>query len=746
MSDTFNFSRRNMLKGGGALLIGFSLGGTALVKGAAAAIERGATAGPPEATQIDSWIAINGDNTATLFFGKSELGQGITTGLMQIAGEELDLDMRQMSVALLDTNVSPQQAPTVASLGIWRGGPQVRTAAAEARQALLELAAAKLKVPADQLTVAKGVVSVKGDPKRSVKYGELLGNKPFNVKFTGKAPLKPVSEYKLVGTRATRVDLPEKVSGKHRYIQYVRIPNMLHGRVVRPRGQGAYGMDPKVVSIDESSIKGIPGARVVRKGNFVGVVAPKEWDAVKAAETLKVQWDVPASLPGNEGLHAKMRDGKTVDTVIEQAGDTDAAFASAAHVVKASYTAPYQAHAPFGPNCALADVVGEKALILTSSQDVYRTREFVATVLGFKPQQVRVQYQEGSGTFGHSAYHDAAQAAAIMSQLVGKPVRVQFMRWDEMGYDNFGPAQIGDCRVAADADGKLVAYEFHGWQHAWINQETSETLALGTTATERTNSPSVGVNKVTLTSMYDVANKKLVNHHVSGIAGYLKGSYLRSPLDIGFSFAAEQTIDQVAVAAGIDPLEFRRKNIRNPRWLGVLNAAAEAAKWTPRRPGERPAGDVVTGRGIAVGTHHDSYAAAVAEIEVNRKTGQVVAKRLYGAIDAGLVVNPAIVEAQIVGMMTQATSRVLKEEVTFNKTNVTSLDWGSYPVLRFGEHPAITPIVVQRLDQPSSGAGEELMGPTAAALANAFFDATGVRLEQYPFTPERVKAALTRRA
>jgi nicotinate dehydrogenase subunit B len=323
---------------------------------------------------------------------------------------------------------------------------------------------------------------------------------------------------------------------------------------------------------------------------------------------------------------------------------------------------------------------------------------------------------------------------------------VQFMRWDELGWDDFGPAHLADVRAGIDAAGKLVAYEYHGWQHGWLINETTHELALQTPPKERTTGAgSIPVNRMSTGSMYAVANRRVVSHAVP-MVGYLKGAPLRSPLDLSFAFASEQTIDELAALAKLDPLEFRRKNIGDARWLGVLNAAAEAARWAPRLAGSSlSAADVVTGRGIGLGTHHVSYGAAVADIEVNKRTGEIVAKRLYGALDAGLVINPALVENQIVGQMIQATSRTLKEEVTFDNSGVTSLDWVSYPVLRFAEHPHVTPVVVQRLDEPSTGAGEEVMGATAAAIANAFFDATGVRLRQYPMTPERVKAALAAR-
>jgi nicotinate dehydrogenase subunit B len=728
------FSRRGLLKGGGALVIGFSL--------ARMPAAHTAPGGPPDPDLIDSWIAVHADNTATVIFGKCELGQGNTTGMLQIAGEELDLDIGQLSAVRLDTHVTPDQGATTSSSSIERGGPQLRAAAAEARQVLIWLAAARLSAPVADLTVSKGVVSVVGDSRRSVKYGELLGDEPLHFPFTGSAPRKPVSQYKLVGTRVARLDLPDKVSGKYTHMQHVRVPDMLHGRVVRPRGQGAYGTGAKPLDIDESSIKDIP-AHVVRKGDFVGVVAAREWDAVKAARALKVTWQADASLPGNARLHEAMRAAKTTDTMVVDDGNVEQGFTQAAHVASASYNLPYQAHLPFGPNCALADVGPDGARVMSSTQDIYNSRRMLADVLGLPAEKVRVQYYEGSGTFGHSCYEDAAQAAAILSQAVGKPVRVQFMRWDEHGWDNFGPAHVADVRAAVDTGGKIVAYEYHGWQHGWHVIETSQELAQGTPPKERTGgSNSIIVNRMSTGAMYAIANRRVVSHAVP-MVGLLKGSPLRSPMDMHYSFASEQVIDTLAHAAGIDPLEFRRRNIAGERWLGVLDAAAAAARWTPRVAASALSdAEVVTGRGIGIGTHHVSFGAAVAQIEVNKRTGSIVAKNLYGALDAGLTVNPGLVENQIIGMMVQATSRVLKEEVTFSNSHVTSLDWVSYPILRFAEHPNVTPVVVQRLNQPSTGAGEEVMGSTGAAIANAFFDATGVRLRQYPMTPERVLAAL----
>jgi len=521
---------------------------------------------------------------------------------------------------------------------------------------------------------------------------------------------------------------------------------MLHGRVVRPRGQRAYGAGAKVLSVDEASIRGIPGARVVRKADFVGVVAQDEWDAVRAARQLEVAWESAPTLPVFEELYGRMRSANTPEQIVVERGDAAAALKSAAHVVSQVCRAPYQAHAPFGPNCALADVGPDSALVMCSTQDVYAARGKVAALLGMPPERVRVQYYEGSGTYGHSCYDDAALAAALLSQETGRPVRVQFMRWDEHGWDNYGPAHVGEVRAAADAEGRLLAYEYHGWQHNWSGTETSAQLA-GAPAVEWGGGAGQGVqgvNRLTCGGMYQIPHLRLVNHKLPALE-YLKGGWLRSPLDLSFAFASEQAIDQLAYLLESDPYEFRRRNIADERWLGVLDAAATAARWTPRRAASKPAGGtIIAGRGIGLGTHLQSWGGAVADIEVNKETGKVTAKHLYGALDAGLAVNPAIVESQICGQLVQTCSRMFYEEVTFGPTGVTSVDWSSYPVLRFDECPEVTPVVVQRVNERCSGAGEEVMAAAAAAIANAFFDATGVRMEQFPLTPQRVRSALAR--
>jgi CO/xanthine dehydrogenase Mo-binding subunit len=525
-------------------------------------------------------------------------------------------------------------------------------------------------------------------------------------------------------------------------MQHVRVPSMLHGRVVRPRGQSAHGVTPKAVSVDEASIRGI-NARIVRRGDFIGVVAEREWDAVRAARDLKVTWDIREALPGTARLHEQMRGETTQDRVVTERGDVEAAFASAAHVATQVGRGPYQSHAAFGPNCAIADVRQDSALIISTTQDIYGTRTMLTRVLNLPAERIQVRYQEGASNYGHGCQDDATQAAAILSQLAGAPVRLQFMRADEHGWDNYGPAHLGEVRAAADAQGRIVAYEYHGWQHNWSNVEASAQLT-GTAPADREGTAAQQVSPLNLGSMYGAANLKLVNHRVPAM-GYLRGAWLRSPLDLSFTFASEQAIDQLAFLSQQDPWQFRQRNITDPRWLGVLNAAAEAAKWQPRRAASSLSNArTVRGRGFSVGTHLASYGGAVAEIEVDKQTGRVTINHLYGAIDAGLVVNPGNVENQISGQLVQTASRMLKEEVTFDTRQVTSLDWNGYPILRFEEAPEVTPIVVQRVGERSTGAGEEVMAAAAGAIANAFFDATGVRLDQYPLTPARVLSALKR--
>lgn len=747
--------RRAFLRSGGALLVGLSLGACATGDGAATAQAGRArtaagtapdgripVAGPPDAALLDTWLAIHEDNTATLYLGFAELGQGATTALLQVAAEELDLAMEQMRAAPLDTHLSPGQGGTYSSAAVQRGRPQIAAAAAHARAALLARAATRLGVPVTELRVERGVVRTSRAGGGAVTYGELIGGQRFELRMQGTPAMKPAADYRLVGARQPRTDLASRVDGRHTYIQHLRLPGMLHARIVRPAGQTAYGAGARLLQVDSASIAHIPGARLLRQGDFLGVVAPREWDAVRAARELRVQWDDTPRLPGSERLHARMRAAATVDNVVLERGDTRAALAGAAITIEQQGHGPYQAHAPFAPNCALADIGADGGLVICSSQDIYAARRGIAQLLGLPQESLRVQFAEGAGTYGHSCYDDAAQAAALLSKLAGAPVRLQFMRADEHGWDTYGPPHVGVARVAADRDGRLLAYEYEGWQHNWSQVETSSQLAGAAPAAEWPPVAVQGVNPLVCGGMYDIANLRLVNHRLPGLE-YLRGAWLRSPLDLSFAFVSEQAIDRAAQALAIDPLAFRRRNIRDARWRDVLDAAAAAFGWeAPWTSGRFASTRLRRGRGLGLGTHLVSHGAAAAEIEVDMQTGQVRILRLTGALDAGLVVNPLIVERQIEGQLVQTASRMLLEEVRFDERRVTSLDWQGYPILRMADCPAIQAVVVQRTDQRSTGAGEETMAAAAAAIANAFFDATGRRMQRYPLLPERVLAAL----
>ncbi len=744
-------SRRHFLKAGGALLVAIPL--VPLVPlipltGAAGAVgaetpAAGAGAGLPKRADpksLDAWLAIHEDNTATVFIGKVELGQGNSTTLLQIAADELDLDLAQMSAARIDTAHSQNQGATVSSSSIQTAGPPLRAAAAQAREALLQRASVQLGLPVASLTVEGGIVRGGG---RQVSYGQLIGKGRFELAVTDKVSLKPASARRLVGQRVARRDIPAKVNGTYEFVQHVRVPGMLHARVVRPRGQGAYGTIPRVVSVDATALAAIPGARVLRQRDFLVVVAPRQWDAVRAADALKVQWDMPARLVGDGQLHQRLRSAPTTDRVMVNEGDAVAALAAAETVVAGRFDGPYQAHGSFAPSCAVAQVDDGQWLVHCSTQDVFALRERIASVLEVDTARVQVRYVEGSGCFGHNGADDAAIAAALASRLAGAPVRLQFTRADELGWDNMGPAHVGEMRLCAGRDGRIAGYEYHGWHHGWMIEETAEQMALGREARELAVGPgSLYVNRFDAGGMYRIPNWRLVNHAVSGLSGYLKGANLRAPMDLQYSFASEQLVDELALKLDIDPVEFRRRNVVNARWGGTLEAVARSSGWQPRTAAPVRTGPRLAGRGVALGTHRASMAAAVAEVAVDRASGEVRVLHVHVAMDCGLAINPAVVESQISGMAIQATSRMLCEEVRFDERQVTSLDWVSYPVLRFAAHPKVTAIVVPQPDEPSLGAGEEAIPAVGAAIANAFFDATGVRMHVYPLTPERVRRAL----
>jgi nicotinate dehydrogenase subunit B len=747
------FSRKTFLKGSGALVVGFSAVGA----GVAAKTATAAGTAAPSLNALDSWLIVHADNTVTVLGEKLEYGQGTTTGLRQIAAEELGIGFEQVRWTRPQTGIQPNHGGTYGSNGTASGGPQIRAAAAYGAQTLLGLASAQLGVPVGSLSVDKGVISGGG---KSIKYADLLAGKTFNVTLPvttlnpGVAPAKAPDAYKIVGTRVPRWDIPDKVKGTFTYMHNVRVPGMLHGRIVRPRGQGAYGSGAPIVSIDVSSIKNIPNVQIVRKGDFLGVVAPHEYDAIQAAAQLKVKWQDVQTLPGSGDIWGQMRAqdaaGLTQNSIRAASGDVAAGLASAAKVVANTFKISYQTHGPIGPSCAIADVRPGSAMVLCSTQDIYTTQTRLTLLLGMTPDQITVQYWDGGGTFGASGYQDAADAAALLSQGVGKPVRLQNMRWDEHGWDTYGPAITADVRAGIDSKGNIVAYDASAFGHPQVPysgtgaHETSAELAGVQRGTIGTGN--VGTDAGT---RYNIPNVRVVGKSVPSLNGYLMTSFLRRPNGPQNMFISEQTIDDLAYAAGMDPIAFRLQNLNatlnatttqtGARTVTVLQTLAQLSKWQPRvAASQLSKANVVTGRGVAI----TGQQGLVAEVEVNRKTGKIRATHIYVAQDPGLAVNPASIENQIVGNMVMGTSRAVVEAVRFSKVRVTSTDWVTYPILRIKDSPAVTVAIVNRPDQPPSGVGEATHEGVPAAIANAFFDATGVRIREYPMSPPVVRAVL----
>jgi CO/xanthine dehydrogenase Mo-binding subunit len=743
------FSRKSFVKGGGALVVGFSLGGAAVSGKAAAAVVPSPATYLPPVDQVDSWLSVHPDNTVSFRTSQIEAGQGVTTGFLMIVAEELDLAPSQVKHLGNDTWKVVNSGATSGSGSIQSsGGPPLRAAAATAKQALLKLASTHLGVPVGSLSVRDGVVSGGG---RSVTYGELVGDKLFNTRINprtlapGAGISKPVSQYKVVGTHVPRVDIPTKVTGQHTYLHNIRVPGMVHARWVRPRGQGPYGSGAKIVSVDESSIKDIPGAQVVRKGDLLAVVAPVEYDAIRAAAQLKVEWKNDPRLPTTGNLWKQMREqdsaGKVPARYVENTGNVDTALRSAKTVVSQTYKYAYNGHAVIGPSVAVADVRKDSAVVYTNTQQLINLGTAVANILKLEPKFVRAYFFEGSASYGEpQTRFDVAPTAAVLSQLIGKPVRLQLMRWDEHGWDLFGPAQLMDLRGGIDANGKIVGYEFASLSQPSSNFPTTRELLGEPIPTPGTSGP----NTQNAGQAYAIQHKRVIGKTLPVFDGYLKRANLRNPQGPQTAFAAEQMIDELAYAARMDPIAFRRLNITDERWLTALNAAAQAANWQPRVAASNlSSGNVVTGRGFGFGRHGSSaYSGVVAEIEVNKKTGKILVKHLYSALDAGLSISPELVANQIVGAGVQAVSRAIHESVAFNRTRVTGLDWVTYPILRFKDTPKVTPIVVQRKELLPLGAGESPHPGIAPAIANAFFDATGVRIREAPMTPARVRAVL----
>jgi nicotinate dehydrogenase subunit B len=763
------FSRRSFLKSTGALIVTFSVAG---IYETADAQENfaGGVAGSPPLDQVDSWIAIGADGNVTAYTGKCELGQGIVTAQTQLVAEELSVPLSRVNLIYCDTSMTPDQGVTSGS----QSHPanfnksNLAQAGATARQALLQLASKQLGVPADQLVAKDGVISAKSDPSRKVSYGQLVGGKKFDLKLDVNAKRKSPSEWTVLGKPVPRPDLPALVTGEFEFVHNKRVPGMLHGVVVRPPAVGA-----TLISVDENSVQGMPGlVKVVVKKNFVGVVAEKRWQAIQAANKLKVNWTPGAGLPSYANFYDYVRNQKpTRDTLLVNSKDVEQKLSEAAVVVKATYHHPYQMHGSMGSSCAVADVKGDKATIWSPTQGVWHQRGTSAMILGLKPEDVHIIFTRGSGCYGINGADTVTFDAAILSQAVQKPVRVQLTRKDEMAWENYGFAFVMDERAGLDAQGNIIAWDHEAWSPVLGNRPGYSTpgnvitgLLLGFQPEPfRARSPSPEP-----TSFNNNSNG--VPSYVAGqVGGALKGTGtikseralihntpspfwtgpLRSPARLQNTFAHEGFMDELAARVKADPVEYRLRHMSDPRLMDVVKAAAETAKWDAR-PSPKPRTSktgVVTGRGVACVAYErdNGFSAMVAEVEVNQDTGKVSVKHVVLANDSGPISNPDGLRNQIEGGALQGMSRALMEEVTWDDQKVTSYDWRTYRTLPLGfDVPKIDAVLLDRHpDEAACGAGETAITVVAAAIGNAIFDATGARIRQVPFTPERVKTALS---
>ena len=752
---THAISRRELLKGTGALVVSFSLFGRS-----AEALAQMA-AGPlvaPDPTQLDSWLAIGGDGTVTVFTSKVDLGTGIETSLAQIVAEELDVPFDRVKLFIGDTNKTVDQGITAGSRTIERAGPQLRQASAAARQELFRRASARLGAPADQLTVTDGVVSVAANASKKISYGALIGGKRFDVKITASgtgwnlkvAPevrAKNYRDYKIVGTSVPRVDLPPKLTAAFTYVHDVQVPGMLHGRVVRPPT-----VNSAPASVDADSIKSIAGiVKIVQDGAFLGVVAQTEWAAIRAARALKVTWSAPSGkMPADsEEIYSYLKSTKSFrDQPVVNRGNVETALTGAASRHEATYRWPFQMHGMLGPSCSVADVQPDKVTIWSGTQGPFGMRARTAALLGVPESTVQVIYHEGAGCYGRLGTDDSTEDAVVMSRAVGKPVRVQWTREDEHGWEPKGPAQLLTVRAGLDAQGKIVAWDFLDRSFPWTE---ANGLPLMTSRQVGVKMPAGMQGALNGTGgggdSYSIEHQRIVASAIPWVQPEptpLRTCPLRAPGDLARIFASESFIDELAAAQGVDAVEFRLRHLTgNARAAEALAAAAKQANWRPRpSPAPASSGGKAIGRGVAVSSRTDTFIAVVAEVEVDKQTGEVAVQRVTLAHDCGLIINPDGLKNQIEGNTIQGVSRALLEEVLYDTSGLQTLDWRSYPILTFDRIPEIDIVLINRPEMPALGGGEPSIGPVPAAVANAVFDATGVRMRQAPLTRERVLRAM----
>jgi CO/xanthine dehydrogenase Mo-binding subunit len=762
MSSMMTMDRRSLLKGSGALVFTLAGGGlNILTLSPALAAAPAARALAP--ADLDTWLAVTETGDVTAFFGKMDMGQGVDTAIAQVVAEELDVDVDRVSVVMGDTGLTPNQGGASGSSGCRLGANPLRNAAAEARRVFLARAAEHLGQPAEALSVSSGRVFVTAEPAKAVSYGEMIArgfdtaldwNQQYgnSLMVTGKASPKSPLTYSVVGAPVPRKDIPGKILATMDYCHHVSLPGMLHGRGVRPPVANAVP-----VAVDEKSISHIPGAQVVRKGDYVAVVAQEEWSAIKGAQHLKVTWsETEPPFPGHERLHDHIRQAeKVADNSVANFGkyaayDTGPALAAieaSATRLEADYKLPFQSHARMAPSVGLADVQADSATIWSDTQKSHNQRDGLATLLGMAPEKVRVVWKPGPGSYGRSDADEAAFEAALLSQELGRPVRVQWMRHEGHGWDPKAPAAVISCKAGLDADGKLTGWFFRakgfsGWEVMFNASDPRDTLVGQLTGRE----PGKGQNFGVPGESYAFPNAVKFWETIAPLqerASPLRCAHMRAPQEPQLHFASESFIDEVAAAAGADPIEFRLQYLTDAREIAVLEEVRDLAKWDSRpSPALRWKGKLV-GRGVSLNSGFGAYVATVCEVEVDEETGRVWPRRVFVAHDCGVVINPRSLRTTIEGNVMQGLSRTLFEEVTFDDKAVTSTDWLGYPILDVMDAPDTIEIAtINRVEEPPGGAGEPAHVTIPAAIANAIFDATGIRLRRLPLTPDRVKAGL----
>ena len=736
-----SLSRRDFLKTGSALVISFSLAPELAFGQAKPAPLPGSL---NNNRMLNAWLRIDADGSVTIFSGKIELGQGIGTALTQVAADELDVDLKRIKIVHGDTALTPNEGQTAGSQSVENSGTALRFACAEARDILLNAAAAKLGIAANVLSVNDGVCTAPDG--KTAAYWDLVADADFKREAQAKIKPKAASEHRWVGKSIARRDIPNKMTGGAAYVQDVRLPGMVFGRVVRPPSPGA-----RLVSFDEAAVGSMPGViAVVRNGSFLGVATEREEQAIRAREALKksARWKESASLPpsGDALFEHLMTKAKSEDSVVNRR--TSATAPSAARTLNAVYTRPYQCHGSIGPSCAVAQWSGGKLTVWTHSQGVYPLRGELAKAFAMEPSNIRCIHAEGAGCYGHNGADDVALDAALVARMTGgRPVKLQWMRDDEFQWEPYGSAMAMKLSGGLDAQGNVVNWRHELWSYPHSTRPGASkgvNLLAGRHLEKPLDpgsppdipQPAGGADRNAI-PLYDFPNQEVVKHYLQGAP--LRTSALRTLGGYANVFALESFIDEMALAAGADPVEFRLRHMKDPRARAVIEVTAQRAGWQANAKG-----DGVRGRGIAFSQYKNlaCYCAVVAEVEVDRTSGKVRVTRAVSAVDAGQIVNPDGVVNQIEGGIIQSASWTLMEAVRYDRTRVTTRSWADYPIIHFNDVPQVEVVLLNRPEERFLGVGEGSQGPAAAAIANAIAHATGRRLRALPFTPERVKQAL----